>query len=24
VLSAPDEGLFSWAKLNPLSAVLLP
>ena len=24
VLSAPEEGLFSWAKLNPLSAVLLP
>lgn len=24
VLSAPNEGLFSWAKLNPLSAVLLP
>lgn len=24
VMSAPDEGVFSWAKLNPLSAVLLP
>ncbi len=24
VLSAPNEGLFSWAKLNPLTAVLLP
>ena len=24
VLSAPDEGVFFWAKLNPLSAVLLP
>jgi two-component sensor histidine kinase len=24
VLSAPDQGLFSWARLNPLSTVLLP
>jgi two-component sensor histidine kinase len=24
VLSAPDEGLFSWARLNPLSTLLLP
>jgi two-component sensor histidine kinase len=24
VLSAPHEGLFSWARVNPLSAVLLP
>ena len=24
VLSAPNEGVFSWAKLNPLSAILLP
>ncbi|HUO22026.1 MAG TPA: sensor histidine kinase [Caulobacteraceae bacterium] len=24
VLSAPTEGVFSWAKLNPWSAVLLP
>jgi two-component sensor histidine kinase len=24
VLSAPDRGLFSWARLNPLSALLLP
>jgi two-component sensor histidine kinase len=24
VLSAPDQGLFSWARLNPLSTLLLP
>jgi hypothetical protein len=24
VLSAPTEGVFSWAKVNPLSAILLP
>lgn len=24
VLSAPDQGLFSWARLNPLSGLLLP
>ena len=24
VLSAPSEGLFSWARLNPISAFLLP
>jgi len=24
VLSAPDQGLFSWAKFNPLSSLLLP
>ena len=24
VLSAPDQGLFSWARLNPLTGILLP
>jgi two-component sensor histidine kinase len=24
VLSAPDQGLFSWARFNPLSSLLLP
>jgi two-component sensor histidine kinase len=24
VLSAPDQGLFSWARLNPLTGLLLP
>jgi two-component sensor histidine kinase len=24
VISAPDEGLFSWARLNPLSGLLFP
>ena len=24
VLSAPDQGLFSWAKINPLTSLMLP